>query len=97
MKQKPFVPWMVFLLLAISVQTSLAQTSVSGATSAQQAQSDKTGKLADDDPMQYAYSDNFAALMVTLVFFGLFAVFYMAIRNKPSERELKKIRKKHKL
>ncbi|MDP8246258.1 MAG: hypothetical protein P9L94_19400 [Candidatus Hinthialibacter antarcticus] len=97
MNVKPFVSTLVFVILVCSAQAGLAQPGVSDATSAKHSQSSDVGKLRSDDSSQYAFDDNLGALMVTLVFFGLFAIFYIVIRNKPSEGELKKIRKKRKL
>lgn len=89
--------FLIGALIALNAQSALAQTGIQDATSAKQAHSSSEKQLGKDDPSQYQFADAIGASMVTLVFFGLFAIFYIKIRNAPSERELKKKRKKHKL
>lgn len=88
--------FLIGALIAFNAQTARAQSGIQSATSAKQAHSSSEKQLGSDDTT-YKFSDNIAALMVTLVFFGLFAIFYIKLRNAPSEHELKKNRKKHKL
>ncbi len=92
---KRLAPLLAFLFVCITSDLASAQIGVGSATGAQ-SQSDSVKKLRSEDPDGMAFADTLGASMVTLVFFGLFFTFYVFIRNKPSDGELKKIRKKKK-